>query len=734
MKNILLALLFVCLLPSLGFSQKIYSNKTGGGNWNNAETWDGGTIPTSVDTVEIRSGDTITVDTIQYCKLFIIDATDTSNYGTLAIETGATLTTTASCTVYGILKITGGTFNEGDGSGDYLTINGSVMGNRCLFNMSGGILNTSRYFTLKNSASFKMTGGTININSSGGTSATDIFYVPSGTTFTMSNGNINILKGNKGDGAALKFNPTTANVTGGIISFTNTDNYMSSTTMISTKTLYNINCDVGTGDTLVIKNMSSTTEGFSCNNFIITSGTAVINPGYGMTVNDTLTNNGTSANLIIASDTTGNGSLITNSSVDVTVQRYVGHYTSGTGTGNGWHEIGCPVASMDPANTTWDPTRNTTDDLYAWSEVDNQWVNYRNTTFTFTAGQGYLVANSTDLTHEYTGTLNTSDVTVSNLSYTSTSGGDGWHLLGNPFSSAIKWDDGNWTLTNVGAVAEIWDEASASYTAINANDIIPSTNGFFVQVVSGTTGSVTIPAAARVHDAQGNYKQTAETPETLTFQITDDANSYSDKATLGFKPDATEQWDMAYDAHKIMSMVKTAPQIWTVSHDENFLINYLPEITTAYDVPLEFRAGVNTVYHLTIKGVSSFTNTDFILEDKVTGEKINLNEITNYDFSAQDGDNTDRFVLHINGVTGISPASEQTDDLQVFSSGNTIYLHGQKVLNGKVFVFNTLGQKVYESILNGTTRQQIHMTQQAGIYIVRIENDHRVVTKKVYIQ
>jgi len=284
-------------------------------------------------------------------------------------------------------------------------------------------------------------------------------------------------------------------------------------------------------------------------------------------------------------------------------------------------------------------------------------------------------------------------------------------------------------------VAEIWDETNASYTAISANGIIPSTNGFFVEVTSGYTGSFTIPAAARTHDATGNYKSAlADNPkETLIFKITDDANSYVDESIFGFKPDATEVWDVAFDAHKLMSMVKAAPQIWTVSKGQNFLVNYIPETTSAYDVPLHFYSGVLTVYHLTIKGADSFNGTSFVLEDLKTGEKIDLSNADSYDFSADKDDDVNRFTLHINGVTAV-PNVNETDGIQVFSYGNTIYLHGQNALNGKVSIFNTLGQKVYEGLLNGAAKQQIRLNQRTGIYFVRLAENNHVFTQKVFIK
>lgn len=77
--------------------------------------------------------------------------------------------------------------------------------------------------------------------------------------------------------------------------------------------------------------------------------------------------------------------------------------------------------------------------------------------------------------------MNSSDITFSNLTLTG-GNNNGWHLLGNPFPCALKWNDDNWTLTGIGGVAKIWDEAAGNYTDINANGIIPATQGFLCRL------------------------------------------------------------------------------------------------------------------------------------------------------------------------------------------------------------------------------------------------------------
>ena len=473
-----------------------------------------------------------------------------------------------------------------------------------------------------------------------------------------------------------------------------------------------------------------------CDNLTINAGASLtIGVGDGLTVNGNLTNNAAASGLTISSDATGNGSLIVNGTVtgSATVQRYIPQYTSSA---NGWHEISSPVNAMAISGSGFEP--GSSDDLYAWDEVNDIWSNYRQSDgshpfSTFANGEGYLVAYSSTATKNFTGTLNNADITFSNLSYNTTQG-NGWHLLGNPFSSALTWGDANWSLTNVGGVAKVWNESGGNYSDISSGGIIPSTNGFFVQVTN-TTNSLTIPAADRVHNAANNYKSASATRQagTLQFKVTSDANGYYDESRLGFKPNATEGFDPAFDSHKLFTMVQTAPSLWTVSKKQDFSTDYIPEPATAYDVPLHFKPGVSTVYHLSVKGVDSFNGTSFVLEDLKTGDKIDLGTTKEYDFSAEKGDDPNRFVLHINGVTGI-PDVDGTEGLHIFSYGKTIYLDSQKALNGKVTVYNLMGQKVYESPLNGTGKQQFRLDRQQGVYFVKVEEEGLTRTHKVFIK
>ncbi len=480
----------------------------------------------------------------------------------------------------------------------------------------------------------------------------------------------------------------------------------------------------------------------ACNDLTLQSGT-----GLSVSVNTSLTAYGdldvafskasrAAANFTIQSDATGNGSFIGKGMMfgDVTVERYIAAYSNAN---DGWHEIASPIDMMTIAGSDFEPGTN--DDLYEWIEQTETWHNYKSPgSFTeFYGGQGYLVAYQTTATKQFTGELTNLDFDFTNLPYTP-SKGDGWNLMGNPYPSAILWDatSPDWALVNIGGVAQVWDEAAGNYSLINNGDAIPSTNGFFVQAADATN-SMTIPASARVHHTQNNYKSSsdAEKSEVLLIKVTNDENTFYDLSRVGFKAEATEAWDMAFDARKL-SGAATAPKIWTVSNGEKFAQNYLPYVYETFALPLHFKAGTNTIHHLTFSGLENFSpNSEIYLEDTFLQTIIDLREQQLYDFTASVSDAESRFILHFYGVTtiGEKPAGNTTT---VFANQNTVYIKFDQIPKSttRVEVFNVTGQLVYTTFLEPATLSSFSLYQKTGIYIVRLQTENGSVVQKVMIR
>lgn len=444
---------------------------------------------------------------------------------------------------------------------------------------------------------------------------------------------------------------------------------------------------------------------------------------YNLTVNGSLT---------IKSDETSTGSLIINGTHSgtgtTTVERYFEAYS---GDGDGWHTISPPVASMTVLGSDFAPGDN--DDLYKWDEVNYTWKNYKANSFDFAKGEGYLVAFESLATKDFVGTLNSTDEALSNL--TKTSGkGEGWHLLGNPFPSAIKWNDGNWAMTAVTTTAKIYNESAGNYSDITANGIIPSTNGFYVEVTSATN-AITIPAAARVHDATNNYKATEiAMEETLKLTVSNDENTFYDVTRVAFNADAKNAFDWNFDSHKMYGQ-SVAPQLWTVIEGEEFSTNTLPYIASDVVLPLNFKAGVNTTYHINAEGLESFFgSSDIYLEDKTMETMINLRDQSVYSFQAQTDDASDRFQLHFYGVNSTQEI-EDANTPKIYAYNNTVNIlfKDSSLDNINVKVFNAMGQKVYSTSLH-SGENSFKLNEKTGVYIIQVQSAKGVSSQKVMIK
>ena len=448
-----------------------------------------------------------------------------------------------------------------------------------------------------------------------------------------------------------------------------------------------------------------------------------------LTVNGNLTvadDNG----LVVKSTAAGSGSLIVNGTVPtgnkVKVERYIAAANWASGT-DGWHFLSSPVASQSISGTFTPPSGGSNDyDFYAWSEPAQMWLNQKtpaNGITTFQVGQGYLVAYQQADTKNFIGQLNNADKSV-----TLTSSGSGalthygWNLLGNPYPCALTWATG-WTLTNIDAVAQIWNNSAKDYSLLNAGSVVPATNGFMVYT-SVASQSLTIPAAARTHSATAWYKS----GEQQIRLIAHDPQGESFKeAVIRFNPAATSGFDLAYDAYMLSGF---APKFYSTADGSRFSQNTLPAINSDLVIPFGFEKNESTNFSIELaESVSGFP---VYLLDHKTNTVVNLTDVTNYAFTAQDGDDANRFDVFFKlgvGMNELNPLSA----VNVYSLDHKIIVANVK---GKtqMDVLNVQGQLLnnYELVSNG--QHEIPANYPAGIYMVRLSNGGEVKTMKVFVK
>ncbi|MCX6304113.1 MAG: GEVED domain-containing protein [Bacteroidetes bacterium] len=471
------------------------------------------------------------------------------------------------------------------------------------------------------------------------------------------------------------------------------------------------------------------TADVTCKNLYIQSGASVtVNPGKALTVNGTLKNYYGYSGLLIKSDATGTGSLIhTTANADGTFERYMNN-ADWTNSNDGWHFLSSPVSSqpVSPAFTA-DPY-----DFYCWYEPQNLWVNFKNTTTAptwntangstnFTVGKGYLADYDAEGVKLFTGKLNVADEAVSGLAITGGGTNRSWHLLGNPFGSALTWDaSGAWALNNISGVAKIWNEANQSYSDLTSSppSIIPATNGFMVQVNTGT-GSLVLPAAKRVHSSVPFYKSATGG---LLLKAVSIAEGNAQESRVILNQDATTGFDLMYDGEFLAGH---APGFYSLVNGQKLSTNSIPSINLQTEIPFGFIKNAGNDFRIEVTGVETL-NEKAYLQDLMTGTVTDLSLHTFYAFTSSEGDNPDRFLLKFGNV-GI-PGHEQ-HYLRAWYSQDKLFLSNT---GGEAFVeiYNMAGQQVYQCT---ACSNPVQLSLGAGIYFARVTSKQQVKTVKFIV-
>jgi len=334
-----------------------------------------------------------------------------------------------------------------------------------------------------------------------------------------------------------------------------------------------------------------------CNNLTIDAGASVtINPDGYMTVSGSITNSAGTSGLIINSD----ANCYLNS-----------------GASRLWHFVSSPVTSAPVSVFT------STSNLYYYDEsTDDYWsgTTYGSGSVSgwtpFTSGnmsvnKGYANNYFTE-TLNFTGQLNNNNATNSiSVPYTDYEGSgngepgynypdmDGWNLIGNPYTSAIDWN--NAAVAHAAAhltdAIYVWDAAAGTYKSYvngagtnDATQYIPAMQGFYVKGdATKTSGTLNIGADARVHNNQDYWKSAYTTPENFIRIQIKASNNYTDETVIRILNEATFNMDNGTDAYKLFTWNKDVPQIYTNTiNNTEYSVNSIPLFEEkSFSIPLK---------------------------------------------------------------------------------------------------------------------------------------------------
>ncbi len=439
-----------------------------------------------------------------------------------------------------------------------------------------------------------------------------------------------------------------------------------------------------------------------------------------LTVNNgvTLAVNG---DLMLLASASGEASIVEYGGLSVTGNTSVEQYIEG----GRWNFVSYPT---DMPNT------GVYDTLFLryWSEAQSEWYYIYDEDSTLTVGQGYSAYTLTglgDMTITYNqGSLNTGPINLP-VEFSGTS--DGWNVVGNPYPSAIDWDDASWVKTNIDAAIYVWD--GTQYLVWNGtfgdltDGVIPAYQAFYTKT-SAASPALQVNNAARVH-GPSPYKS-GEVSNLIDVRVI--GNGYDDVTYINFNEDATAVYDSQFDAIKMYG-IEEAPQLYSITENEILAINTLPEYYPGMVIPLGLKVGVDTEYKIKVSNLQSFEMPiSVFIEDLQTGEMVDVSAEDFYSFSAAPGDDADRFLLHFMAITDVD--QPVANDVEIYSYDNSVYVKNIGAENATVSVINIAGQVVYSGNLENIPLNRIDLDLQTGYYVVKVLTNDQLATEKVFLK
>ena len=392
---------------------------------------------------------------------------------------------------------------------------------------------------------------------------------------------------------------------------------------------------------------------------------------------------------------------------------------------NKWHFLSSPVVS----NTFGQAFSNS---LVVWAKewnpATNAWV-YKTGAQAMVVGKGYSVGTSAPpVTANFTGTLNSTPVTTP-LVFNS-GANPTWNLLGNPFQSAIDWNNVIKTGSVGGAVA-VYNGTNYQYFNGTVgqptfNGIIPAQNGFFV-TTTAAGASVTVPLNSRIHSSAPFFKESVA--NVLALEVT--GNGSDDQMYVHFNDNATSTYDSQFDALKMWGSEET-PQLYSTTSNESLAINELPMEGNEV-VNVGFKCNTTGQYSLNATGIETFDySTPIVLEDLKLNTKQDLRKNAVYSFNYDATDDANRFKLHFKSTTGINDPTNS--GISVYSFVSDVVINNSTALAGEVWVYDMAGRVMAHESLSSQAKTTIPLQVAVGAYMVKVVTAKATVNQKVFIK
>ncbi len=334
-------------------------------------------------------------------------------------------------------------------------------------------------------------------------------------------------------------------------------------------------------------------------------------------------------------------------------------------------------------------------------------VSYDNDSFeeSFQQGTGYLASYETETTANLKGTINNSTNVEFPITYNADNHWSNFHLIGNPFSFDISWN--NFTKHNVvDGIAKINTDGTYNYNIIND---IKVGEGFMIKT-SGENPSLTYNIDSRSNDDADNYRY---------INVMASGDEGSENVIVNFSDNKEEGFP------KLDNINEKAANLYLLENNYRYGINtYNNDIKK---IPLYFDAKEIGYHTITIMTEGEF---DYVhLIDMMTGEDVDMLLEGEYDFLARTNDRADRFILMLdaNDVNSNSDYSNfayiNNDELIVTG------IEGETTIN----IFDMSGRCIYKCNTSDATNIISTNAFRSSVFVIQKIDDNGIKVQKIVV-
>ena len=367
----------------------------------------------------------------------------------------------------------------------------------------------------------------------------------------------------------------------------------------------------------------------------------------------------------------------------------------------------------------------------------------------FLEGKGYATKLDAGLdaspTLEFRGKIQD----TSPIAFSISDAGNGFNLVGNPYSTFLFANSSATSATNNLLTANtlvleeetiwIWDSLNSTFLPKNQDSSfrIAPTQGFFVKAASGG-GTFSFAENMQTLTTDTYYKNPSTRFEINLFITTNDIKR---NTTVRYINNRTTSFDNGSDSSLFGGdgdVLSLYTELLENNTGKKLAIQSLPNSNFENMViPVGVSVAAGSEITFTADALNVPAKYKVYLEDRANNTVTRLDEVNaEYKVFVESGNTNGRFYLHVRTSSVLSTDTNILSTVSMYTTSNSnLRVQGLQEGNASISIFNILGKQVFQTSFDATNSINIALPNLAkGFYLLQLQNAQGKLNKKIILE